>query len=475
MPEDDHLKRRGRKIGLGWVCAAVVDSKAMASFTRAMMGRCILIGGLFLFAAGCGTSRDEAASNSDVASLAVVARAKVLVTADDALPALLSQVGVFKGLSTLEVVSGLKAYDVNVPFWSDRAEKRRWIGLPAGTRIGFSPTGEWRFPPGTVLVKHFEWPEEKGTAGQAIRLETRVLICDERGGVRGACYKWRADGSDADLVTEPVIEKISGAEGRSWYFPGQADCQTCHAKVSGGVLGVNARQLNRSVAGGGENQLRAWDRLGLFEPGISEESLAHVARLPPAGDFSKSVEERARSFLDVNCGYCHRPGGVAGNFDARYETPLARQNLIGGPVLIDLGVDHARVFSPRDPWRSIALVRVETSDQTKMPPLAHQTVDRASAGLLRKWIESLNGPDVLEPPSISPAGGEFKKSVRVVLRHANPGATIRYTLDGSAPGKSSNVYEKPLDLTEPVTLRARAYKDGMTRSVTVQQTFIVNE
>jgi len=37
------------------------------------------------------------------------------------------------------------------------------------------------------------------------------------------------------------------------------------------------------------------------------------------------------------------------NFDARYQTPLARQNLIDGPVNIDEGIDRPHVISPHDP------------------------------------------------------------------------------------------------------------------------------
>jgi mono/diheme cytochrome c family protein len=235
-------------------------------------------------------------------------------------------------------------------------------------------------------------------------------------------------------------------------------------------LGVKTRQINR-VEGDGGNQLARWARLGFFdrEAGPADG----LARLYALEDQSAGVEARARSFLDANCAHCHRPGGVAGNFDARFDTPLARQNLIGGRVLIDLGIDGARAIAPRDPWRSIVLNRVETTDQTRMPPLAHEVVDRAGAAVLREWIASMPGPAVVAPPSFEPKGGEFARSARVTLRCAEPGAVIRYTLDGSLPGPSAREYQGPIELTEPVTVRARAYKDGMTRSVVVQETFVV--
>jgi uncharacterized repeat protein (TIGR03806 family) len=391
-------------------------------------------------------------------------------------PRLLSEVGVFEDLTTLKPVAGLVPYDINVSFWSDGAEKRRWMGLPAGRRIGFAADGEWRFPAGTVFVKNFELPADEPAGANASRrlIETRVLACDGAGEVTGASYKWRADGRDAELVNEAITTPV-GAAGRTWYFPGPADCRVCHTRAAGGVLGVKTRQVNRPVSESGVNQLLEWEKLGLFEPLREKIRPERLAKLVAAEDESASVETRARSYLDANCANCHRPGGVAGNFDARFDTPLARQNLVDGPVLIDLGIDRARVIAPRDVWRSIALARVETADLTRMPPLAHQRVDAEGARLLRAWIESLPGTEVVEPPVIEPKGGEFKSAVRVVLRHRDARATIRYTLDGSAPGKNSAVYDAPLEITGPVTLRARAYREGATRSVAVQETFVVND
>src|SRR5205814_7486285 len=50
-----------------------------------------------------------------------------------------------------------RAYAPAVPLWSDGAQKRRWIFLPAGTRIDSSDMDEWRFPVGTRLWKEFSF------------------------------------------------------------------------------------------------------------------------------------------------------------------------------------------------------------------------------------------------------------------------------------------------------------------------------
>jgi uncharacterized repeat protein (TIGR03806 family) len=402
-------------------------------------------------------------------------------TRDGTLPQTLSQVGAFQNVKDLTPREGLVAYDINAPFWSDGAQKQRWMALPTGQHIEFSAEREWTFPAGTVFVKHFALPvDEAHPKGPRTPVETRVLVRDADGGIYGACYRWRADGSDADLVTEPLTALVqvgrgTGARTQSWYFPGMEDCRVCHTPVSGLVLGVKTRQLNRPLGNSAENQLTLWARAGLFGQTPPDIHPQRLAKLAGADDQARSAEDRARSFLDVNCSNCHRPGGVAGNFDARYETPLARQNLLDGPVLIDLGIDRAKVISPHDPWRSLALVRIETSDRTRMPPLAHERIDAQGARVLREWIASLPGPTVLEPPKISPKGGEFHDRIRVVLSQPQKDAVIHYTLDGSLPVISSPVYREPIEIKEPVTLRARAYKEGAMRSIVVQETFIVND
>jgi hypothetical protein len=177
--------------------------------------------------------------------------------------------------------------------------------------------------------------------------------------------------------------------------------------------------------------------------------------------------------LDANCSQCHRPGGTVAGFDARYDTPLEQQGLVNGAVLLDQGIDHPRIISPHDIWRSIAYMRINTVGDIRMPPIDRRTIDERGVALLREWIDSMPGRAVLAPPVIEPAGGTFDKPVEIRLTDALADADIRYTLDGSAPGPSDPRYDKPIVLSGPAVVRARAFKEGFTRSITAQEVFVV--
>ena len=398
------------------------------------------------------------------------------------IPKLLSQTGAFCDVTNLIPSRFLVPYDLNVPFWSDGADKQRWACVPPGEMVHFSPTGEWVFPPGTIFVKHFEIATNEAHPAARRRLETRLLVCDAAGGVYGVTYKWRADNSDADLLETNLAEAISiktatGRRTQPWYYPSRADCQTCHTPNAGLVLGVKTRQLNRDFKypdGRVENELVAWDRRGLLDAEISSASVKQFPSLARADDGSRSLADRARSYLDANCANCHRPEGTVAGFDARYDTPLAEQGIIGGHVLIDQRIDGARVVAPNDVWRSILLMRVNTSDGYAMPPLARNTIDAAGVALLRAWITSLPGPHVLPPPEISPPGGNFSKAVTVRLK-SEPGAKTYYTLDGTVPTTADLLYRQPFTLKKPTIVRANAFKEGATRSITAKEFFLFSQ
>jgi uncharacterized repeat protein (TIGR03806 family) len=400
------------------------------------------------------------------------------------LPALLSQTGVFKDTRNLVPSTGLIPYDLVVAFWSDGASKLRWASIPKGGEIQFSPGGDWMFPAGSVLVKTFELPTDETNPDIKRRLETRLLVRDSAGGVYGAVYKWKADNSDAELLSSSLTEDIpiktatGTTRNQTWYYPSPKNCLECHNTHTTGVLGLKTRQMNRDFtypSGATDNQLRTWNHLGLFAPGFADADIAKFPKLAATTDTTRSLEDRARSYFDANCSQCHRPGGTVANFDARYDTPLDKQNLVDGPVLIDERIDRSRVIAPNDIWRSIAFLRVNTVGDIRMPPLARETIDTSGVNLLRQWINSLPGKPVVAPPQISPAGGTFSAHVEVSLNDAEAGADIRYTLDGSAPTAADMRYEKPIQVAGPTIVRARAFKDGFTRSVSAQAVFVVGQ
>jgi len=396
-------------------------------------------------------------------------------------PRLLSQTGAFTDLRTLTPSSGLIPYDLVVPFWSDGAMKSRLVAIP-DRKVGFSATGEWHFPPGTVFVKTFELPVDERDPAAKRRLETRLLVRAADGGVYGVVYKWRDDGSDAELLDGSTTEDIrirtrnGGTRTQQWYYPSREDCLKCHNSGAGGVLGLKTRQMNRTFqypSGIVKNQLVAWNDWHLFSPPLKGIDPSTLTRLAASDDTRRSLEDRARSYLDANCSQCHRPGGTVAYFDARYDTAPERQNIVNGPVLIDEGIDHPRVVAAHDIWRSIAYMRADTLEDIKMPPLARQTIDAKGVALLRAWIESMPGRPVLAPPAITPTGGNFPSAIDVTLRAAERGAEIHYTLDGSEPGRQDPVYTKPVHLSDSSVLRARVYKDGYVHSITAQGVFIL--
>ncbi len=400
--------------------------------------------------------------------------------ADGALPPRLSQTGAFKDVARLTPSDSLIPYDLIVSFWSDGAEKSRWLSVPENQKIKFAPAGEWVFPKGTVFVKHFELATDETHPEVSHRLETRLLVCDDRGGVYGVAYKWRADNRDADLLatnlTESILIKtVTGVRTQMWYYPSRQDCLTCHTANAGYVLGVKTRQLNHEFtfpSGVADNELRAWNHIGMFATNLAEADLENLPKLASFDDPARSLADRARSYLDANCAHCHRPEGTVANFDARYDTPLAQQNLIQGRVLINERIDGARIIAPNDIWRSLLFLRANTVEAFKMPPLARNTIDRRGMKLLQEWIDSQPGPPVLPPPEISPPGGTFAQPVVVVLK-SEPGATIRYTVDGTVPSAEDLLYEKPILLASPTILRAKAFKPGFTKSITTQEIFLI--
>jgi hypothetical protein len=75
-------------------------------------------------------------------------------------------------------------------------------------------------------------------------------------------------------------------------------------------------------------------------------------------------------------------------------------------------------------------------------------------------------------PVISPDGGVFTNSVLITLTDPTAGASIYYTLDGTAPTTNSFLYSGPFNLTVSASVTAGAFKPGAVASGTVSASFI---
>jgi len=386
-------------------------------------------------------------------------------------PEFLSQTGAFSDLMSLTPADGCVPYSVNIPFWSDGAEKSRWVCLPndgdrnsADEVIEFSEDGIWTFPVGTVFVKHFDMESVVGDPSSSFKLETRFLVHGEEG-YYGLSYRWTEDGSDAELVHaagdtfEFMQQSAEGSIDREWEFPSQNQCQECHLVAAGGALSANTRQLNKShvyaSTGIESNQLETFHSLGMFSEEIDVESVISSAITSVAvDDTSASVEYRARSYLDANCAGCHRPEGVRATFDARLTTALSDQGLLDGKLLDTYGIDDAAVIVPGSVERSIVYHRASRTDGLSMPPLAKAQVDEPGMALLRQWILSINPdpnadtdgdgvPDVLDAfaddplESVDTDGDGVGDNSDADPNDANVGANTIAMLSGGGSGGGS--------------------------------------
>ena len=69
--------------------------------------------------------------------------------------------------------------------------------------------------------------------------------------------------------------------------------------------------------------------------------------------------------------------------------------------------------------------------------------------------------ETVATPAFGTASCTFFPSIAVTLSCATADATIRYTLDGSAPSPSSAEYTAPIELAATTTVKARAYAEGL--------------
>jgi len=75
------------------------------------------------------------------------------------------------------------------------------------------------------------------------------------------------------------------------------------------------------------------------------------------------------------------------------------------------------------------------------------------------------------PVEITPAGGAFPTATQISMHCPTPEAEIRFSIDGSDPDMNSLRYEAPILIASTLTLKARAYVEGMLPSIITTANF----
>jgi len=317
---------------------------------------------------------------------------------------LLSSYRFFRDGSAQIPNDGVVPYDLNTTLFSDYAGKHRFLWLPPGTSALYDDEESFEFPVGTVIIKTFAYPADfrDPLLGERL-LETRLIVRrdDEWEPIT---YLWNAEETEARRriigARIPVTWIDDEGETRSinYQVPNTNQCGECHEEhdEAFGPLGPKARNLNRDYPypEGTENQLAHLTAAGLLAGAPDPEAAPRAAVFddPETG----TLEFRARTYLDVNCGNCHNPSGLArtsGLYLDIFESDPARLGICKTPVAAGQGSgDRKFDIVPGAPDESILIYRMESTEAgVAMPELGRQTAHDEGVDVVREWIESLPG------------------------------------------------------------------------------------
>lgn len=325
-------------------------------------------------------------------------------------PRTLSQTGLFASVEDHEPSPGVLPFSINAEPWADHAVAERLVAVPGATAIevipghatrpDFAPVESFKFPGDGVLARTFSLEMKSGHPESRRRLETQVLHFDGQDW-RGYTYAWNDAQTDADLVAAEGMDRTfvvtdpeapGGRREQAWHFPSRAECLTCHNSWSGYRLAFNPLQLDKDHAGA--DQLESFMALGLLvapKGGTGSRTTdggKPAQKLTNPYDPSANLDERARSYLQVNCAHCHQFGaGGTANIQLRYDTPLEKAQILDvRPTQGTFGVYDARIVAHGDPYRSVLFYRMAKLGPGRMPRLGSELLDEDGLRLLRDWI-----------------------------------------------------------------------------------------
>ena len=286
-------------------------------------------------------------------------------------------------------------YFLQTPLFSDYSIKDRFVYIPEEKKAIHSFDKVYEFPIGTALVKTFSY--EMSSNKNKVLLETRLLLLQETGW-SAHTYVWDENQEDAFLkVSGKTIEGIEFLhEGNlkkvDYRVPNQNQCKECHAlndEIS--PIGPKARNMNKDVYYDNVeiNQIEYLINNKIFKAHTLNEKLA-----VDWTDLSMSLDDRARSYLDINCGHCHIETGAANSTGLYLDLNEQRKNHLGiykKPVATGRGSGGFKYsIVPGMPSQSILIHRMKSLDPgIMMPESGRALADKEAIKMLEEWIINL--------------------------------------------------------------------------------------
>lgn len=305
----------------------------------------------------------------------------------------LSEYGLFTGdLKNFSQAEGVTPYEPVSSLFTDYAFKKRYVWMPGNTHATLpdDPDAPLDFPDKTILVKHFYYPLDfRKPEGEKRVIETRLLVKNQ-GTWEAYPYLWNDEQTEATLkntgASIPVsyTDKQGAKAAFNYVVPQKTQCRSCHNK--NGVMlpiGPKAKQL--------AGQLEKWQQTGILETG---KDLSAIHPLVNPFDVSRPLPERARAYLDVNCGHCHSQSGPASTSGLYYNAEEDRPFHLGvwkSPVAAGMGGGGLKFdILPGQSKASIVTYRMNsTHPGVMMPEMGRVTIHQEGVELIARWIDSL--------------------------------------------------------------------------------------
>lgn len=315
----------------------------------------------------------------------------------------LSDYGFYKGnLNDLTPHPSLILYEPAAELFTDEAQKQRLIWLPKNTQMTYqSANRSPAFPEGSIIIKSFFYEKALPNATRKI-LETRVML--KRGsGWEFYSYVWNDEQSEANLSQTPIwvdLEWISdqgGNKATQYVIPSPNQCALCHGNgADAKPLGMQPMQLAMPLKSA-TNGVSQWADLIEKNKIVNAPNVLPIQMVSP-WDTQKSLNERARSYLHVNCAHCHSEVGNASNTPMRLDYTLTVNNsqnlgICVQPVHQVVG-EQMRIVTPGSPNQSQLYYRMGQSlNEWQMPNFGRTIHDTRGLQLINDWITSLENCD----------------------------------------------------------------------------------